>query len=67
MLVNETGKSQKEVENEFDTLEDEGYIINHSKLGYRLIKTPNLLLPYEVKEGSENKFYWSRHPLLQRS
>jgi BirA family biotin operon repressor/biotin-[acetyl-CoA-carboxylase] ligase len=54
-LVNETGKSQKEVENEFDTLEDEGYIINHSKLGYRLIKTPNLLLPYEVKKGLKTK------------
>jgi BirA family transcriptional regulator, biotin operon repressor / biotin---[acetyl-CoA-carboxylase] ligase len=56
MLVNETGKSQKEVENEFDTLEDEGYIINHTKLGYRLIKTPNLLLPYEVKKGLKTKF-----------
>ena len=55
-LVNETGKSQKEVEIEFDTLEDEGYIINHSKLGYRLIKTPNLLLPYEVKKGLKTKF-----------
>ena len=55
-LVNETGKSQKEVETEFDTLEDEGYIINHSKLGYRLIKTPNLLLPYEVKKGLKTKF-----------
>ncbi len=55
-LVNETGKSQKEVENEFDTLEDEGYIINHTKLGYRLIKTPNLLLPYEVKKGLKTKF-----------
>ena len=54
-LVNETGKSQKEVEIEFDTLEDEGYIINHSKLGYRLIKTPNLLLPYEVKKGLKTK------------
>ena len=55
-LVNETGKSQKEVENEFDTLENEGYIINHTKLGYRLIKTPNLLLPYEVKKGLKTKF-----------
>jgi BirA family biotin operon repressor/biotin-[acetyl-CoA-carboxylase] ligase len=55
-LVNETGKSQKEVETEFDTLEEEGYIINHSKLGYRLIKTPNLLLPYEVKKGLKTKF-----------
>lgn len=50
-LLNETGRSQKEVENGFLTLEDEGYIINHSKLGYRLIKTPNLILPYEVKKG----------------
>ena len=56
LLVNETGKSQKEVETEFDTLEDEGYIINHTKLGYRLIKTPNLLLPYEVKKGLKTKF-----------
>ena len=55
-LVIETGKSQKEVENEFDTLENEGYIINHTKLGYRLIKTPNLLLPYEVKKGLKTKF-----------
>ena len=55
-LVNETGKSQKEVESEFDTLENEGYIINHTKLGYRLIKTPNLLLPYEVKKGLKTKF-----------
>ncbi len=55
-LVNETGKSQKEVETEFDTLEEEGYIINHTKLGYRLIKTPNLLLPYEVKKGLKTKF-----------
>lgn len=50
-FVNETGKSQQVIENEFLTLEDEGYIINHSKLGYRLIKTPNLLLPYEIKRG----------------
>ena len=56
LLVNETGKSEKEVESEFDTLEDEGYIINHTKLGYRLIKTPNLLLPYEVKKGLKTKF-----------
>jgi BirA family transcriptional regulator, biotin operon repressor / biotin---[acetyl-CoA-carboxylase] ligase len=56
ILVNETGKSEKEVESEFDTLEDEGYIINHTKLGYRLIKTPNLLLPYEVKKGLKTKF-----------
>ena len=56
LLVNETGKSQREVENEFDTLEDEGYIINHSKLGYRLIKTPNLLLPYEVKKDLKTNF-----------
>ena len=55
-LVNETGKSQKEVENEFLTLEDEGYIINYSKSGYRLIKTPNLLLPYEVKKGLNTDF-----------
>jgi BirA family transcriptional regulator, biotin operon repressor / biotin---[acetyl-CoA-carboxylase] ligase len=55
-FVSETGKSQKEVENEFLTLEDEGYIINHSKLGYRLIKTPNLLLPYEVKKGLKTEF-----------
>ena len=55
-LLNETGKSQKEVESEFDTLENEGYIINHSKLGYRLIKTPNLLLPYEVKKGLKTQF-----------
>lgn len=56
LLVNETGKSQKEVENEFLTLEDEGYIINYSKSGYRLIKTPNLLLPYEVKKGLNTDF-----------
>ena len=48
-FVNETGKSQQDIENEFLNLEEEGYIINHSKLGYRLIKTPNLLLPYEIK------------------
>ncbi|WP_048191050.1 biotin--[acetyl-CoA-carboxylase] ligase [Methanobacterium sp. SMA-27] len=55
-FVNETGKSQKEVENEFLTLEDEGYIINYSKSGYRLIKTPNLLLPYEVKRELKTNF-----------
>jgi BirA family biotin operon repressor/biotin-[acetyl-CoA-carboxylase] ligase len=55
-LVNETGKSIKEVENEFITLEDEGYIINYTKSGYRLIKTPNLLLPYEVKKGLKTEF-----------
>jgi BirA family biotin operon repressor/biotin-[acetyl-CoA-carboxylase] ligase len=55
-LVNETGKSIKEVENEFITLEDEGYIINYTKSGYRLIKTPNLLLPYEVKKGLKTDF-----------
>lgn len=54
-FVNETGKSQEVIENEFITLEEEGYIINHSKLGYRLIKTPNLLLPYEIKRGLKTK------------
>lgn len=55
-FVNETGKSLKEVENEFITLEDEGYIINYNKSGYRLVKTPNLLLPYEVKKGLKTEF-----------
>jgi BirA family transcriptional regulator, biotin operon repressor / biotin---[acetyl-CoA-carboxylase] ligase len=55
-LLTETGKSQKEIESEFNTLDNEGYIINHSKLGYRLIKTPNLLLPYEVKKGLKTDF-----------
>lgn len=55
-FVNETGKSQNEVENEFLTLENEGYIINHNKSGYRLIKTPNLLLPYEVKKELKTEF-----------
>ena len=55
-FVNETGKSQEVIENEFLNLEDEGYIINHSKLGYRLIKTPNLLLPYEIKRGLKTNF-----------
>jgi BirA family transcriptional regulator, biotin operon repressor / biotin---[acetyl-CoA-carboxylase] ligase len=55
-FVNETGKSQSELETEFNTLEEEGYIINHSKLGYRLIKTPNLLLPYEIKRNLKTKF-----------
>jgi BirA family transcriptional regulator, biotin operon repressor / biotin---[acetyl-CoA-carboxylase] ligase len=54
-FVTETGKSQQIIENEFLTLEDEGYIINHSKLGYRLIKTPNLLLPFELKRGLETE------------
>jgi len=54
-FINETGKSQQVIENEFITLEEEGYIINHSKLGYRLIKTPNLLLPYEIKRGLKTK------------
>ena len=54
-FVSETGKSQQVIENEFLTLEDEGYIINHSKLGYRLIKTPNLLLPFEVKRDLETE------------
>jgi len=55
-LLNETGRSKKEVEKGFLTLEDEGYIINHSKLGYRLIKTPNLILPYEVKKDLKTEF-----------
>jgi BirA family biotin operon repressor/biotin-[acetyl-CoA-carboxylase] ligase len=55
-FVNETGKSMKEVENEFITLEDEGYIINYTKSGYRLVKTPNLLLPYEVKKDLKTEF-----------
>jgi BirA family biotin operon repressor/biotin-[acetyl-CoA-carboxylase] ligase len=55
-FVNETGKSLKEVENEFITLEDEGYIINYTKSGYRLVKTPNLLLPYEVKKDLKTEF-----------
>ncbi len=54
-FVNETGKSQEVIENEFLTLEDEGYIINQSKLGYRLIKTPNILLPYEIKRNLKTK------------
>ena len=55
-FVNETGKSPEIIENEFLNLEEEGYIINHSKLGYRLIKTPNLLLPYEIKRGLKTNF-----------
>lgn len=49
-LSSETGISNIQLKDEIHSLKKEGYIIDSSpELGYRLIKTPNRLLPYEIQ------------------
>lgn len=49
-LASEGEISPEQVPNEIEWLENDDYIIEHSsELGYRLIKVPNRLLPYEIQ------------------
>ncbi len=51
-----TGSSKQELEKEILNLEEDGYIINYNDSGLRLIKTPNLLLPYEIKKNLKTEY-----------
>lgn len=49
-LISEAGISDTQLKDEILSLKKEGYIIDSSpERGYRLIKTPNRLLPYEIQ------------------
>ncbi|NYB52731.1 MAG: biotin--[acetyl-CoA-carboxylase] ligase [Methanobacteriaceae archaeon] len=55
-LVSETGIPAKKLTREIQTLQDEGYEIEVSENGYRLLKAPNTLLPYEIQKGLETSY-----------
>jgi len=52
----ETAVSHERITNEILLLQEEGYIIDSSKTGYRLSGVPNLLLPYEIKKNLQTEY-----------
>lgn len=56
-LLENTGISEKQLKDYLSSLEMEGYPIEYSQgKGYRIIKTPSLLLPYEIQKGLQTKY-----------
>ena len=56
-LASEGEISPEQVPNEIEWLENDDYIIEHSsELGYRLIKVPNRLLPYEIQRDLHTSY-----------
>jgi BirA family transcriptional regulator, biotin operon repressor / biotin---[acetyl-CoA-carboxylase] ligase len=56
-LASDLGVSRTEIWDQIHSLKDDGYIIDSSsKLGYRLIKAPNRLLPSELKRNLSTKY-----------
>lgn len=56
-LASNLGVSRTEIWDHVHSLRNEGYIIDSSpKLGYRLVKAPNLLLPYELRRNLNTKY-----------
>lgn len=56
-LASEGEISPEQVPNEIEWLENDDYIIEHSsELGYRLIKIPNRLLPYEIQRDLHTSY-----------
>jgi BirA family biotin operon repressor/biotin-[acetyl-CoA-carboxylase] ligase len=49
--------TQEELDENIKSLEKDGYVFNSSQnLGYQLIESPNLLLPYELQRGLETNY-----------
>lgn len=59
-LASKIGISRTEIWEHIQSLKDDGYIIDSSPEGYRLVKTPDLLLPYEIKRGLGTKYIGSK-------
>jgi BirA family biotin operon repressor/biotin-[acetyl-CoA-carboxylase] ligase len=57
MLSNQLGISRVSIWKHIHSLKEEGYIIEISPMGYRLVSSPDLLLPYEFT-GLEQKIYY---------
>lgn len=56
-LKSMVGISATELEDEIETLKDKGYIIEESpETGYRMIKAPNRLLPYELQRNLSTSY-----------
>ena len=55
-LASEVGIPEKVVENEIETLIEDGYDIEASNDSYQLVKSPNVLLPYEIQNGLKTSF-----------
>ena len=55
-IISKTGISKTQLSREIRLLKEEGYIIDASNSGYRLIGTPNLLLPYEIKKNLHTEY-----------
>lgn len=55
-IISKTGISKSQLSREIRLLKEEGYIIDASNSGYRLIGTPNLLLPYEIKKNLHTEY-----------
>ena len=48
--------SKEELLDQIESLKDDGYVIESSDGTYCLRKTPNLLLPYELKRNLETEY-----------
>lgn len=55
-IASEIGISKTKVSDEIKLLINEGYVIDSSDSGYRLMKIPNLPLPYEVRRNLHTQY-----------
>jgi BirA family biotin operon repressor/biotin-[acetyl-CoA-carboxylase] ligase len=55
-LTSQLGISSAQLSREIEKLKDDGYSIDSSKQGYRLIKTPHRILPYEIQRNLTTEY-----------
>ena len=55
-LIAEVGIPKTQLEEKIQTLIKEGYEIEVSENGYRLLKEPNILLPHEIQKNLQTKY-----------
>lgn len=55
-LTSQLGLSTAQLSQEIEKLQEEGYHIDSSPLGYRLLKTPNRILPYEIQRNLATEY-----------
>ncbi|HMK54130.1 MAG TPA: biotin--[acetyl-CoA-carboxylase] ligase [Methanobacteriaceae archaeon] len=56
-VTSHAGITAEELQNEIESLKSDGYIIDTSlSEGYRLVESPNRLLPYELQRELETKY-----------
>ncbi len=55
-LASQAGITTNELRDEIQALEDDGFVIESSDRGYRILKIPNRLLPYQIQEDLETSY-----------